>query len=118
MNIFDPELQLINTKPLIKNKLKESSRELKKFTDQTILVLDYKKINDRRIFYSCTKLLSNDSDINEAFKSMHLSIMTKINYACKDWIVIDVIIKHSIKTFECQYEENKQHDKMEIISNL
>ena len=44
--------------------------------------------------------------------------MTKINYACKDWIVIDVIIKHSIKTFECQYEENKQHNKMEIISNL
>ena len=118
MNIFEPELQLINTKPLIKNELKESSRELKKFKHQTILVLDYKKRNDRRIFYSCTKLTFNDSGINEAFKSMHSSIMTKINYACKDWIAPDVIIKHSIKIFECQYEENKQHNKMEITSNL
>ena len=26
LNIFDPELQLINTKPMIKNKLKDSDR--------------------------------------------------------------------------------------------
>ena len=33
---------------------------------------------------------------------MHKSIMTKIkNYACEDWIVLDVIIKDSIKVFEC-----------------
>ena len=32
---------------------------------------------------------------------MHQSIMTKIeNYACKDWIVLDVILKHSIKIIE------------------
>ena len=31
LNIFDPELQLINTKPMIKNKLKELLSELKKF---------------------------------------------------------------------------------------
>ena len=31
MNIFDPELQLINTKPIIKNKFKELLSELKKF---------------------------------------------------------------------------------------
>ena len=44
----------------------------------------------------------NYSDIDEAFKSMHQSIMTKIkNYASKDWIVLDVIIKHNIKIFEC-----------------
>ena len=30
-NLFDPELQLINTKPMIKNKLKELLSELKKF---------------------------------------------------------------------------------------
>ena len=30
-NLSDPELQLINTKPMIKNKLKELLRELKKF---------------------------------------------------------------------------------------
>ena len=31
LNIFDPELQLINTKPMIKNKLKELLNELEKF---------------------------------------------------------------------------------------
>ena len=31
LNLFDPELQLIKTKQVIKNKLKESLSELKKF---------------------------------------------------------------------------------------
>ena len=31
LNLFYPELQLINTKPIIKNKLKELLSELKKF---------------------------------------------------------------------------------------
>ena len=31
LNIFDPELQLIHTKPMIKNKLKELLSELKTF---------------------------------------------------------------------------------------
>ena len=43
LNIFHPELQLMNTKPVIKNKLKELLSELKKFRIQIILVLDYKK---------------------------------------------------------------------------
>ena len=43
LNLFDPELQLINTKPVIKNKLKELLSELKKFKVQTILVFDYKE---------------------------------------------------------------------------
>ena len=42
LNIFDPELQLNNTKPMIKNKLKGLLSELKKFKVQKILVLDYK----------------------------------------------------------------------------
>ena len=85
MNLFDPELQLIKTKPMIKNKLKELLNELKKFENQTILVLDYKKRNDCKIFYSCTKLIATDSDIHEAFKSMHQSIMAKMkNYAYED----------------------------------
>ena len=98
LNLYDPELQLINTKPMIKNKLKELLSELKKFKVQTILVLEYKKINDCKIFYSCTKLIVSDSDTDEAFQSFHQSIMTKTkNYAFKDWIVLDVIIKKSIK---------------------
>ena len=71
LNLFDPELQLINTKPVIKNKLKELSSELKKFKVHTILVLDYKKRNDYQIVHSSAKLIASDSDIDEAFKSMY-----------------------------------------------
>ena len=45
LNLFDPELKLSNTKPIIKNKLKELLSELKKFKIQSILVLEYKKRN-------------------------------------------------------------------------
>ena len=43
---------------------------------------------------------------------MHQSIITKIkNYACEDWIVLDAIIKHSIKIFECLYNEKSGDNK-------
>ena len=77
LNLFDPELQLINTKPMIENKLKELLNELKKFKVQTILVFDYKKRNDYNIFHSCTKLTATDPDIDKVFISMYQSIMTK-----------------------------------------
>ena len=49
-----------------------------------MLVLDYKKINDSQIFHSCTKLIASGLDIDEAFKSMHQGIITKMkNYACE-----------------------------------
>ena len=38
-NLFDPELQLINTKPIIKNKLKKLLMALKKFKARAVLVL-------------------------------------------------------------------------------
>ena len=51
---------------------------------------------------------SSDLDIDKAFKSLHQIIITETkNYSFKDWIVLDVIIKHSITIFECQYKENK-----------
>ena len=82
--------------------------DLKKFKVQAILVLDYKKRNNCKIFHSSIKLITNDSDIDEAFKFMHQSIMTKIkSYADEDWIVLGVIIKHSIKILECYYKEKK-----------
>ena len=88
---------------MIKNRLKEFLSEFKNFKVQTILVFNYKERNDCKIFHSRTKLIESDSDIDEAFKSMHQSIMAKIkNYACEDWIVLDVIIKHSFKMFECK----------------
>ena len=84
-NFTDPELQLIKTKLMIRKKIKELLSKLKKFKVQTILVLGYKKRNDCKIFHSSAKLIASDSDIDEAFKSMHQSIMTKIkNYACED----------------------------------
>ena len=68
----------------------------------------YKKRNDCKTFHSSAKLIDGDSDIDEAFKSIHQSIMTKIeNYACEDCIVLDAIIKHSIKIFKCWNEEKK-----------
>ena len=85
MNLFDPDLQLINTKSIIKNKFKEFLSGLKKFKVQTILFLGNKKKND----------------LKEAFKSMHQSIMTKIkNSASEDLIVIKTIVKHSIMIFK------------------
>ena len=75
---------------------------MEKFKVHTILVLEYKKRNDCKILYLSTKLIASNSDINEAFKSMHQSIMTKIkNYASEDWIVLNVVIKHTVKVFEC-----------------
>ena len=45
--------------------------------------------------------------------------MTKIKtFDCEDWIFLDVMIKRSNKTFECQYKENKYHKKIEIMNNL
>ena len=82
LNLFDPELQLINTKPVIKNILKGLLGELKKFKVQTNLLLQNKNINDHKpmhkIFHPRAKLLLNDSDINKAFRSMNQSAMTKI----------------------------------------
>ena len=100
LNLFDPQLQLVKTKSMIKSKLKELLSELKKFKVLTILVLNCKKKNDRKIFHSSTKLITSDLDIDEAFNSMYQSIMTKIkNYAYEDWIILDVIIKHIIEIF-------------------
>ena len=89
----------------MKNKLKGLLSASKKFKVQSILVLEYQKRNDHKIFHSSTKLTADDSDIDEAFKSMHQSIITKIkNSASKDWVV-ETIVKHSIKIFECQYRQ-------------
>ena len=68
MNLFDPELQLVNTKPVIKKNKRIVN--LNFFKVQIILILDYKK-NDREIFHSSAKLIASDSDNDEAFKPIH-----------------------------------------------
>ena len=88
LNLFDPELQMINTKLVIKNKLKALLNELKKFKVQRVLVLKYKKRNDHKIFHSSTTVTAKYLDIDKAFVSMHQNIITKIkNYAFSDYIV-------------------------------
>ena len=57
---FEPESELLNTRPMIENELKELLSELKKL--HTTLVLECKKRNDRKIFHSSTKLIASDSD--------------------------------------------------------
>ena len=105
--LFDQELQLINTDPLIKNKSKELLNEMKKFKVQ-IIFLDYQTRNDHKIFHSNAYLIASNSDIDKAFKSMDQNVMTKIKtYASEDYIVLDVTIKHSITIVECQYKEKK-----------
>ena len=98
LNIFDLELQLISTKLMIKNNLKEMIDKTKNFKVKTKLVLEYKTRNDRKIFHSSAKLTDSDSDIDEEFKSLHESVMTKIiNFVCEDWIALDIIIKDIIR---------------------
>ena len=109
-------LQLINAEKMMKNKVKKKYSVILKV--QAILILNYKERNNRKIFQSSAKLIVSVLDIDEAFKSMHQSTMTKMrNSVRKDWIVLDVVIRYSIKIFECQYKENIQHEKMDIISN-
>ena len=76
--------------------------KFKKFNVQTVYVLAYKKRNACKIFYLCTELITSYSDIDKEFIFMNEGNVTKIkNYAYEDWIILDVVINHSIKIFEC-----------------
>ena len=73
LNLFDPQLQLINTKSsAIKNKLKDLLHELKKCKVQIISASEYKKIDDhettRKFFQVRAQLIVNDSDIDKEFR--------------------------------------------------
>ena len=92
--------------------------ELNKFKVQTILVLQYRKRNYRKIFDWIFKLIVNDSDIDEVFMSMHQSIMRKIkNYASEDWIVLDLIINNSIKILALLIYSNFIQTKSLFLEN-
>ena len=94
--LINPESELINTKSVVKNKLKYLLDELKMFKTQTTLVLWYKEIFDHetiyRICHSNTKLITHDLDANKAFESVHQSVMTKMEtFVSKDWIFKAII---------------------------
>ena len=64
-------------------------------------------------------LIPSDSDIDETFKSINQSIITKIKSSVsEDWVVIETIIKHSIKMFKCWYMQKILHRKMEKLGCL
>ena len=71
LNDFDPELQLINIKPMTKTKFKQLLSGLKKFKVWAILVSEYKKRNNRKIFNPYPKLIARNSDIDKAFRFVH-----------------------------------------------
>ena len=67
--------------------------ELKRFKLEAKLVLEYKKRNKSKIFHWSAKLVSIDSDVEEAFKLIYQCIMMKIkNSADEDWVVIEKIV--------------------------
>ena len=52
LDLFNTELQLMNTKPTIKNKLKDLLGELKKFKVLSMLVLEHKKTDDHKTMHN------------------------------------------------------------------
>ena len=84
-------------------KLRNLLGELKKFKVQTILVLEFKKMDDHKVIYKIflfiTNLNVNDSDIDKAFRSMHQSIITKIKKF--SLLIVKTIVEHNIKLCEC-----------------
>ena len=76
---------------------------LKKFKVQTILVSEFKKIDAHKVIYKIflfiTNLNLNDSDIDNAFRSMHQSIITKIKKF--SLLIVKTIVEHNIKLCEC-----------------
>ena len=70
LNLFDTELSLINTKPMIKNKLKEFLSELKKFKVQAMFVLDYKKKNNHQIFHLSLAIQILMKHLNPCIKAL------------------------------------------------
>ena len=62
---------------MIESKPKKMLSEWEKIKVHTKLVLEYQKRNDHKIFNRSAKQIAIGADIDEAFKSMHQSIMKK-----------------------------------------
>ena len=99
LNLFNPELLTLEWLTL-KQRLKINWKNYQMSCKS--LKFRQSKKSDCKVFDSSAKLIASDSDNYGEFKSMYQSIITKIKrYAREDWIVLDVIVKHSIKIFEC-----------------
>ena len=90
---------MIRSKPIIENEFKILLNEWKNFKIQSVLALQCKKRNDRKIFHASFKLIGSDSGVYAPFKFMYQNIISKIkNSDRKDWVVTETIVKQSIKT--------------------
>ena len=96
---------------MIKNKLKELLSELIQFKVQSILVLEYKKRNDCKIFHSSAKLIDSDSDIDEAYKSIYKRIMTEIKNSADEGWVVETIVKHRLRFLSVRTRRNNSIEK-------
>ena len=67
LNLFDQQLQLINTKLVIKNRLNELLSELKIFKSPD----NVSRRIDHKVFHSTSKLIVSDPDNDEAFRFIH-----------------------------------------------
>ena len=86
--------------------------EWEKIKVHTKLVLEYKKRNHNKIFNWSAKQIAIDEDIDQAFKSMHRSIMKNIKtHARKDWVVVGIIINHSLRLFSASISRNMSVEK-------
>ena len=106
LNSFNPELQLKGTESAIKNKLKKSLTELRRFKFATLVLL-LKKIKSNNktkydTFYSNSKaeIIVNESDIDDVFKSIYTTIISNIPTSLgkgSGWI-FNSVIDHNINS--------------------
>ena len=84
MNPFNPQLELINVKSLVQKNIYIYIFVRRAENAQNSVLFNFRvqKIGDRRsiltIFRLNSKLIWNDLEIDEAFKSMHQSVIKKI----------------------------------------
>ena len=103
LNSFKPELQLKDIESASKSKLIDLLSKLRGFKFVTTLVLVYKKIeNEAKTkygnFYSSSKteIITNESDIDDVFQSIHTILTWNIQKSLgkgSGWLLFQSLIK-------------------------
>ena len=84
---------MINTKPVIKNKLKDFLCELKKLIQTT---LDDCNVT-QNIFHLSAKLITDESGIDKVFGPMHQSDTTKIKTSVSKGWMVKTLLEHVLR---------------------
>ena len=88
---------------MIKSNLKAFLAELRKISQYQ--TQKYKKRNDCKIFHLSVNPIASDSDIDEAFKFIYQSITIKTKNLTFVYWLVETIVEHCIKIFDCQYKK-------------